>query len=185
MPCARASPQVIRPFPSSSYRASGSRPAPWSAAGREAGPTAHSPITSAVDEHPASTRSNAAASRRGGEGIASTAVCAALSAHSFDRVCAQQGVEQRLARPNQLWTNGQVERINRTIKEATVKRYPYDSRDRFRSHLNDFLNAYNFARRLKALNGSTPYQYLCNLYDSEENHRFHLNPSLHFAGPNT
>jgi hypothetical protein len=25
------------------------------------------------------------------------------------------------------WTNGQVERMNRTIKEATVKRYHYDS----------------------------------------------------------
>ncbi len=41
------------------------------------------------------------------------------------------------------------------------------------------------ARRLKALNGSTPHQYICNLYDSEENHRFHLNPYHHFAGPNT
>ena len=68
MPCARASPQVIRPFPSSSYRASGSRPAPWSAAGREAGrtgATAHSPITSAVDERPASTRSKSAGWRWG------------------------------------------------------------------------------------------------------------------------
>ena len=88
----------------------------------------------------------------------------------------QQCTEQRLIQPNHPWTNSQVERINRTIKEATVKRYHYDSHDRFRSHLDCFLNAYNFARRLKALNGSTPHQYICNLYDSEENHRFHLDP---------
>ncbi len=107
------------------------------------------------------------------------------AAHSFTQVCAQLGVEQRLTRPNHPWTNGQVERINRTIKEATVKRYHYDSHDCFRNHLDCFLKAYNFARRLKALNGSTPHQYICNLYDSEENHRFHLNPYHHFAGPNT
>ena len=110
---------------------------------------------------------------------------AAAAAHSFAQVCAQHGIEQRLTRPNHPWTNGQVERINRTIKEATVKRYPYDSHDRLRSHLDSFLNAYNFARRLKALNGSTPLQYLCNLYDSEEKHRFHLNPYHHFTGPYT
>ncbi len=110
---------------------------------------------------------------------------AAAAAHSFTQVCAQLGIEQRLTRPNHPWTNGQVERINRTIKEATVKRYHYDSHDRFRSHLDGFLNAYNFARRLKALNGSTPHQYICNLYDSEENHRFRLDPYHYFAGQNS
>ena len=25
------------------------------------------------------------------------------------------------------WTNGQVERMNRTVKDATVKRYHYDN----------------------------------------------------------
>ena len=47
--------------------------------------------------------------------------------------------------------NGQVERMNRTIKEATVKRYHYETHNQFRQHLTDFVAAYNFARRLKTL----------------------------------
>ncbi len=51
--------------------------------------------------------------------------------------------------------NGQVERMNRTLKEATVRRYHYDSHDQLRAHLRLFLNAYNFARRLKTLRART------------------------------
>ena len=54
--------------------------------------------------------------------------------------------------------NGQVERMNRTIKEATVKRYHYDTHDQLRQHLGDFVAAYNFARRLKTLKSLTPYE---------------------------
>jgi len=46
-----------------------------------------------------------------------------------------------------------VERMNRTIKEETVKRFHYKSHDQLRTHLADFMAAYNFARRLKTLNG--------------------------------
>jgi hypothetical protein len=62
---------------------------------------------------------------------------------------------------NHPWTNGQVERMNRTIKEATVKRYHYDNHDQLSSYLCDFLDAYNYARRLKTLSGITPYEYIC------------------------
>ncbi len=46
--------------------------------------------------------------------------------------------------------------MNRTIKEATVRRYYYDSHDQLRHHLQLFLDAYNHARRLKTLRGLTP-----------------------------
>ncbi len=46
--------------------------------------------------------------------------------------------------------------MNRTLKEATVKRYYYETHDQLRSHLADFVAAYNFARRLKTLYGSHP-----------------------------
>ena len=39
--------------------------------------------------------------------------------------------------------------MNRTIKDATVKRYFYETHDQLRAHLCDFVDAYNFARRLK------------------------------------
>jgi len=50
----------------------------------------------------------------------------AIWAHSFEYACAQLGIEHRLTKPKHPWTNGQVERMNRTIKEATVQRYHYD-----------------------------------------------------------
>lgn len=34
--------------------------------------------------------------------------------------------------------NGQVERMNRTIKDATVRRYHYDDHAQFERHLADF-----------------------------------------------
>ena len=82
------------------------------------------------------------------------------------------------------WTNGQVERMNRTIKDATVKRYHYDSHNQLRSHLSDFLNAYNYARRLKTLSGLTPYEYIRKIWTSEPD-RFILNPIHQMPGLNT
>jgi transposase-like protein len=79
----------------------------------------------------------------------------------FDRVCRAHGIEHRLTQVCHPWTNGQVERVNRTIKEATVKRYYYESHDQLKAHLQAFLMAYNFARRLKTLKGLTPYEFAC------------------------
>jgi transposase InsO family protein len=39
----------------------------------------------------------------------------------FDMICEANGIEHRLTKPNHPWTNGQVERMNRTIKDATVR----------------------------------------------------------------
>ena len=64
--------------------------------------------------------------------------------------------------------NGQVERINRTLKDATVKRYLYETHDQLRTHLRDFVDAYNFARRLKTLRGLTPYEFVCKAWTSQQ-----------------
>lgn len=37
----------------------------------------------------------------------------------------------------------------------------YDNHDQLRSHLFDFLDAYNNARPLRTLSGLTPYEYIC------------------------
>jgi len=66
----------------------------------------------------------------------------------FDRVCIENGIDHRLTKINHPWTNGQVERMNRTLKEATVRRDHYDNHDQLRAHLQTFLDAYNFAKRL-------------------------------------
>ena len=109
---------------------------------------------------------------------------ARLRGHPFDRACQRHGIEHRLTKPNHPWTNGQVERMNRTIKDATVKRYHYDRHDQLRSHLDDFISAYNFARRLKTLKGLTPYENICNVWKKEPE-RSRLNPIHQMPGTNT
>ena len=66
--------------------------------------------------------------------------------HMFDMRCCENGIEHRVTKVKHPGSNGQVERMNRTIKEATVKRYHYDSHQLFERHLADFINAYNYAR---------------------------------------
>lgn len=103
--------------------------------------------------------------------------------HLFDRVCTEHGIEHRLTQPGHPWTNGQVERMNRTIKDATVKRFYYESHDQLRQHLADFVAAYNFARRLKTLRGLTPYEAICKAW-TEEPSRFIQDPHHQIPGPN-
>jgi transposase InsO family protein len=109
---------------------------------------------------------------------------AMLRVHRFDRACREHGIEHRLTKPNHPWTNGQVERMNRTLKDATVRRYHYDSHDQLRAHLQLFLDAYNHARRLKTLRGLTPYEFVCQAWTKDPD-RFRLNPSHHIPGPYT
>jgi transposase InsO family protein len=109
---------------------------------------------------------------------------ARLRLHLFARVCRANGIEHRLTKPNHPWTKGQVERMNRTIKEATVKRYHYERHDHLQSHLDDFIAAYNFARRLKTLKGLTPYEYICHIW-TKEPQRFRLDPFHQMPGLNS
>ena len=104
-------------------------------------------------------------------------------AHAFETACARLDIDHRLTKPRHPWTNGQVERMNRTLKEATVKRYHYETHDQLRTHLGDFVNAYNFARRLKTLKGLTPYEYVCKIW-TKEPERFNFDPTHQFPGLN-
>ncbi len=108
----------------------------------------------------------------------------AFRCHAFEAACADLDIEHRLTKPRHPWTNGQVERMNRTIKEATVKRYHYETHDQLRQHLGDFVAAYNFARRLKAIRGLTPYEAICKAW-TDEPHRFISNPHHQSLGPNS
>lgn len=104
--------------------------------------------------------------------------------HLFDRVCSENGIEHRLTKPNHPWTNGQVERMNRTLKEATVKRYHYGNHVQLREHLQAFVHAYNYAKRLKTLRGLTPFEYVVQCWKKEPK-RFKINPTHHMTGLNT
>ena len=46
--------------------------------------------------------------------------------HVFNRTCDEHGIEHRLTKPYHPWTNGQAERMNRTVKDATIKVSHYE-----------------------------------------------------------
>ena len=106
----------------------------------------------------------------------------ALIAAASDRI--DNGIEHRFTRINHPWTNRQVERMNRTIKDAAVKRYRHDSHDQLEPHLDDFVSASNFGRRLKTLKGLTPYEFIRKRWTSEPE-RFTLDPIHQMPGLNT
>lgn len=74
--------------------------------------------------------------------------------------------------------------MNRTLKEATVKRYHYASHAQLWDHLKTFVNAYNFAKRLKTLRGLTPCEFV-NKRRTEQPKLFYKNPADNFPGLNT
>ena len=64
-------------------------------------------------------------------------------------------------------TNGQVEVFNRFIKDNTIKKYKYISKEQLLNHLDNLLIAYNFAKRLKSLKYITPYQKVLEIYNDK------------------
>jgi transposase InsO family protein len=104
--------------------------------------------------------------------------------HIFERICHGNEIEHRLTKVNHPWTNGQLERMNRTLKEATVKRYYYKTHEHLRQHLYAFVNAYNFAKRLKTFKGLTPYEFILKVWQSEPK-CFKITPNHYNLGLNT
>ncbi len=64
--------------------------------------------------------------------------------------------------------NGQVERFNRTFKEAATKRYFDANKTEFEQHLAWFLQVYNFGKRLRILKYLTPIEKILDSYQNKE-----------------
>ena len=101
--------------------------------------------------------------------------------HPFDRICKTHFIEHRLTQIKHPWTNGQVERMNRTIKEATVKKYHYESFDALESHLQEFVMTYNCAKKLKILKFKTPLEFLVEKFLNKPI-LFKYNPHHYYPG---
>src|SRR5690606_22513902 len=106
------------------------------------------------------------------------------SEHVFDRVCTECGIEHRLTKVKHPWTNGQVERMNRTIKEATVKRFHYDDHTQLCIHLAEFIAACSCGLGLKTLSGLTAYEVICKQW-TDEPEFLKIDPSHQMPGLNT
>ncbi len=72
--------------------------------------------------------------------------------------------------------------MNKTLKNATVKKYYYQSHQQLTKHLYDFVMAYNYAKRLKTLNGLTPFEFTCSQW-TKSPELFILNPYHHTLEP--
>jgi len=106
----------------------------------------------------------------------------AKEAHVFTKTCSDLDIEHRLTKAYHPWTNGQVERMNRTLKEATVKKYYYKDHTTLQKHLKCFIHSHNFGHPLKALDGKTPYEKIC-LYLQSSDGESSLNPMYKFREP--
>jgi len=71
----------------------------------------------------------------------------------------------------------------RTLKEATVRTYHYETYRQLRRYIAGYLRAYNFAKHLKALRWKTPYETIQALCQSKPE-LFHNSPNHLTLGPN-
>ena len=104
--------------------------------------------------------------------------------HPFDILCKKHAIKHKLTKFRHPWTNGQVERTNRTIKDATTKIYHYDNITQFEKHLQEFLLVYNFAKKLKSLKFKTPFEFLTEKFKNNPG-IFYQNPDHYLRGLNT
>ena len=88
--------------------------------------------------------------------------------HKFDKWCAKEDIDHRLTAPRTPKTNGMVERVNGTIKNATVKCTTYSCLEEMTKNLFGFLIFYNFERRhsslKKELKVKTPFDAVVEWY---------------------
>ena len=104
--------------------------------------------------------------------------------HAFDRVCQDHAIAHKLTKPYHPWTNGQAERMNRTVKDATVRAFHYETLDSLKAHLDAFITAHNFAKHLKSLRWRTPFQTICDAW-TKDPIPFTINPHHLIPGPHT
>ena len=84
--------------------------------------------------------------------------------HPFAQKCLDNGIKHKLTNFFSPQTNGQVERMNKTLKYATIKMFQYDTIQQFKVNLHDFLNYYNCSKKLSALKRKSPFDFLKDKY---------------------
>lgn len=103
--------------------------------------------------------------------------------HPFDKICLNNNTEHRLTKFRHPWTNGQVEVMNKIIKQHTVKNYHYETMEQLKKHIMSFLLLYNFQRKLKSVKYQTPYDIIMQKFN-ENPDNFIYNPVDKIVGLN-
>src|SRR5918997_1702144 len=107
---------------------------------------------------------------------------AIFGGHTFDRVCAEHGITHKLTKRYHPWTSGQAERMNRTVKEATIRAFHYPDLEALKAHVLSFVAADNFAEHLKRLRWRTPFQAVCDAW-TRDPAPFRIDPRHLIPGP--
>jgi hypothetical protein len=81
----------------------------------------------------------------------------ATGRHEFDRLCADIGIEHRLAPPQHPQTNGMVERFNGRIEEV-LQSHHFHSGEELENTLHRYVMLYNQQLPQSALGTKTPLQ---------------------------
>jgi transposase len=76
--------------------------------------------------------------------------------NAFARACREHGIEHRLTATPDPWTCSRGARMGRILQDNVT----FTSEAYLVRLLRDFVHAYNFRRRLKTLQGKTPYEFL-------------------------
>ncbi|MFF9779895.1 integrase core domain-containing protein, partial [Streptomyces sp. NPDC013978] len=74
----------------------------------------------------------------------------------FQAACQALGARQKFTRPHCPWTNGKVERFNRTMQTEWAYRKVFTSNAQRARALAPWLDVYNTGRRHTALDGQPP-----------------------------
>ena len=80
--------------------------------------------------------------------------------HPFEEAVKAIGAEHRTTKVKHPWTNGRVERLNRTMKDATIEKTRYAGSRELIADLHRWCFEYNHHSRLRTLSGLSPFQAL-------------------------
>lgn len=82
--------------------------------------------------------------------------------HPFERLLMEMGIKHRYTRPYRPQTNGKAERFWRTVKDDLIEGTYFESIERFKDELIEYLAYYNHARPHQGINGKTPISMIKN-----------------------
>lgn len=80
--------------------------------------------------------------------------------HPFEEALKAIGAQHRTTKVKHPWTNGRVERLNRTMKDATVEKTRYADGGELIADLHRWCFDYNHRSHLRTLSGLSPFQAL-------------------------
>ena len=81
---------------------------------------------------------------------------------AFRSVIDAHGITQKFIKPHCPWTNGKVERLNRTLATEWAYARPWTSNDDRRAGLTTWLDHYNLDRAHLGIGGKTPIDRINN-----------------------